>query len=173
MTTEEMTADRWVSLLGGYVRPVPTPAGFTSREIVRRALEFDHPPRIPYSFIDPLESDFVELAVIQGSSEDIASVPRGEMVFDEWGVGRRSSGTSWGHAEVHPLADLSALDGYRFPEVVAPPARAAMAPSTALAATSMSPAIIAGIMSIPLGNTLSLISILYFGAMSFIYQTAP
>ena len=98
---------------------MPTPPGFTSREIVRRAIEFEGPPRVPYSFIQPLESDFVELAVVAPGDADISRVPKGEVVFDEWGVGRRSSGTYWGHAEVHPLQDLSALDGYRFPEVTA------------------------------------------------------
>jgi len=107
--------------LQDYLKPVPTPPGFTSREIVRRAIEFEGPPRIPYSFIQPLESDFVELAVVAPghADTDISRVEKGELVFDEWGVGRRSSGTYWGHAEVHPLQDLSALDGYRFPEVTA------------------------------------------------------
>jgi len=105
--------------LQDYLKPVPTPPGFTSREIVRRAIEFEGPPRIPYSFMQPLESDFVELAVVAPGDADISGVQKGELVFDEWGVGRRSSGTFWGHAEVHPLQDLSALDGYRFPEVTA------------------------------------------------------
>jgi hypothetical protein len=108
-----------ISSLQGYLEPVPTPAGFTSREIVRRAIEFNGPPRNPYSFIEPLESDFVELVAVAPGNVDISGVPKGEMVFDEWGVGRRSSGTLWGHAEVHPLHDLSALDGFRFPEVTA------------------------------------------------------
>ena len=106
-------------ILQYYAKPVPTPPGFTSHEIVRRAIEFDGPPRIPYSFIQPLESDFTELAAVASGDADISSVPVGEMVFDDWGVGRRSSGTLWGHAEVHPLQDLSALDGYRCPDVTA------------------------------------------------------
>ncbi len=99
-----MSVDRIQALIDAYVKPVPTPSGFTSREIVRRAIEFDDPPRVPYSFVEPLESDFVELAAIvagaTGSAEDVP-VPKGEMVFDEWGVGWRSSGkAAWGHAEV-------------------------------------------------------------------------
>src|SRR4030067_3254137 len=104
-----------------YLKPVPTPPGFRSYETVRRAIEFDGPPRIPYSFIQPLESDFVELAAVAGGDDDISTRPVGQLSFDEWGVGRRSSGTHWGHAEVHPLKDLSALDGFRFPDVTAPP----------------------------------------------------
>jgi hypothetical protein len=107
--------------LPNYLKPQPAPPGVTSREIVRRAIEFDGPPRVPYSFIQPLESDFVELAVVApGHTDiDISHVEKGKLVSDEWGVGRRASGTYWGHAEVHPLQDLSALDSYRFPEVTA------------------------------------------------------
>ncbi len=112
------TPEQWLALLAPYISPVPTPPGFSSREIARRAIEFDNPPRIPYSFIDPVQSDFLELAVMTPMELDISQVPRGEMVFDAWGCGRRSSGTLWGHAEVHPLADLSSLEGYRFPEIL-------------------------------------------------------
>ena len=40
-----------MTLLEDYLELVPTPPGVTSREIVRRAIEFDSPPRIPYSFM--------------------------------------------------------------------------------------------------------------------------
>lgn len=103
-----------------YVRPVPVPPGFTSYDIVRRAIERADPPRIPYSFIEPLESDFVELGAVIGTTGrlNMYAVPKGEIAFDEWGVGWRSSGRYWGHADVCPLADLSALRTYRFPEVI-------------------------------------------------------
>jgi uroporphyrinogen decarboxylase len=115
-----MISDNAQKLLAIYLKPVPTPDGMTSREIVRRAIEFDSPPRVPYSFVQPLESDFCELAVIASATQAINAqhAPRGEMVFDEWGVGWRSTGRAWGHAEVCPLADLAALDGYHFPEPV-------------------------------------------------------
>jgi uroporphyrinogen decarboxylase len=114
-----VTTDNPLDLLATYLRPTPAPEGYTSREIVRRAIEFDHPPRIPYSFVDPLESDFLELAVLAPSgTAGVRQIPKGEMVFDEWGVGWRGSGRLWGHAEVSPLADLDALAGYRFPEII-------------------------------------------------------
>jgi uroporphyrinogen decarboxylase len=115
-----MTTDNLQDLLVTYLKPTPAPDGFTSREIVRRAIEFEGPPRIPYSFIDPLESDFFELAAIASAvkAAGTGQAARGEMVFDEWGVGWRGSGRAWGHAEVSPLADLAALDGYRFPEPI-------------------------------------------------------
>ncbi len=123
-----MTVDDRLAPFEGYLKPVLTPPGFTSRDIVRRAIEMDGPPRVPYSFIQPLESDFVELAMAAVASGDagMASVPQGELVFDKWGVGQRSTGRHWAHSEVHPLADLSALESYRFPEPM-PPERVALA----------------------------------------------
>ena len=113
-----MVANDPLQLLQAYLKPTPAPPGFTSREIVRRAVEFADPPRTPYSFIQPLESDFAELAVILalGDTNNVRNAPKGEMVFDEWGTGWRASGRAWGHAEVCPLADLSALDGFKFPD---------------------------------------------------------
>jgi hypothetical protein len=100
------------------LEPVPTPPGFTSREVVRRAIEFDRPPRIPYSFVDPLVSDFADVSYLPIFFSSSAFVPKGDLRFDEWGVGWRGTGRAWGHADVNPLADLSALDGYRFPETI-------------------------------------------------------
>jgi hypothetical protein len=115
-----VVSERLLDALKGYLAPVPTPEGFTSREIVRRAIEFDNPPRVPYSFVEPPQSDFVELAIVISSTGELNmyQVPKGELVFDKWGVGWRSSGRLWGHADVCPLADLSALDSYQFPEPI-------------------------------------------------------
>ena len=51
-------------LLDFYLQPTPTPEGMTSREIVTRSIEFRDPPRVPYSFIAPVQSDFFEAAAI-------------------------------------------------------------------------------------------------------------
>jgi uroporphyrinogen decarboxylase len=114
-----MTQDVLVSVFQAYLDAVPTPPGFTSREIVRRAIERDNPPRVPYSFVDPFESDIAEVSYLPMFSSAYY-VPKGELRFDEWGVGWRGTGRAWGHADVNPLADLSALDAYRFPEVMTP-----------------------------------------------------
>lgn len=119
-----MLPDNLLAALRTYLKPVPVPSGFTSRELVRRAIEFDSPPRIPYSFIDPLESDFAEMGALAAVFWPIGYVPKGEIKFDEWGVGWRGSGRLWGHPDVNPLADLSALDTYQFPEILTPESRA-------------------------------------------------
>ena len=59
-----------------YLKPVPTPAGFSSRDIVRRAIEFDDTPRVPYSFIQPLVSDFVEVSAAPGSAAKPCSLTK-------------------------------------------------------------------------------------------------
>jgi len=114
-----MTEDVLVSVFQAYLEAVPTPPGFTSREIVCRAIERDNPPRVPYSFVDPFESDIAEVSYLPLFSS-VGYVPKDEIKFDEWGVGWRGTGRFWGHADVTPLADLSALDSYRFPEVMTP-----------------------------------------------------
>jgi hypothetical protein len=69
----------------------PVPEGFSSREIVRRAIAFEGPPRVPYSFISPLQTDFFEAVAL----DVVRQPPRrggkgaefGGVYHDEWGVG--------------------------------------------------------------------------------------
>jgi len=115
--------ERLKTLVEAMVAPVPTPEGMTSREIVRRAIELDRPPRVPYSFQPPFGSDFFEpiaLAVIAGPrSNRSRTAARGELRRDEWGIGWDVTGRHWDHAVDHPLSDLGRLDHYRFPDVAA------------------------------------------------------
>ncbi len=116
---------RLEGLMTALLAPTPTPAGVTSREIVARAIEFRSPPRVPYSFIGPLETDFFESAILpavgdpQGSGGKPEGLGFGETYRDAWGVLWEVTGRIWDHAIEHPLADLSELDRYRFPELVA------------------------------------------------------
>jgi len=52
-------------LMERLLEPQPAPPGMDSREIARRAIEFDGPPRIPYSFMVPMKTDFFETAVLE------------------------------------------------------------------------------------------------------------
>jgi hypothetical protein len=126
-------------LLDLYLRPVPGPHGFASREIVRRAIEFETPPRIPYSAVMPLESDFFEVgflrAAVPGLARPAGGITRpqsdgkiGEVYYDDWGVGHRVTGHAWDHAFDYPLQDLSRLDDYVFPDAARPEPYEAMAP---------------------------------------------
>jgi hypothetical protein len=104
--------------------PAPVPEGFSSREIVRRAIAFEAPPRVPYSFFDPLQSDFFEavaLDVVRNPpSRGGQGAEFGSVYQDEWGVGWEVTGRAWDHAIDHPLRDLRKLREHRFPDVAAP-----------------------------------------------------
>ncbi len=110
------------SLINAYSMPMPAPEGCTNRDIVRQAINREAPPRIPYSFVHPLKSDFFETAVLRFfmELEDKNSRVIGEEYCDEWNVVQKVTGRDWDHAVSSPLADLSALESYNMPKVDAP-----------------------------------------------------
>ena len=96
--------------------PLPAPAGMNSREIVRRAIEYRDPPRIPYSFyLNPHASDL--FALMSGKSPFKKPAERGATYVDDWGVTWEVTGRLWDHAVEYPLADLANLASCRFPEL--------------------------------------------------------
>jgi hypothetical protein len=105
------------------LEPVPTPDGVSSREIVRRAIEFEDPPRIPYYFLfHPSASDMVAiapLAAARNHSGAARALTIGQTYVDAWGVTWETTGRWWDHAVVHPLADLGKLAGFRPPDLMA------------------------------------------------------
>jgi hypothetical protein len=121
--TDRAIDERLEALTRALLAPVPTPDGMTSREIVRRAIEFDGPPRIPYSFMSPLVSDFFEGAVLTVVRKPPGGKPDGaqmsDLYRDEWGVGWEVTTRAWDHAIDHPLKDLRKLATYRFPDIAA------------------------------------------------------
>ena len=124
-TRELNWQERVDAAMDGLLTPTPTPVGMTSREIVRRAIEFEGPPRVPYSFISPLQSDFFESAVLPALrgrwlSRRSKDAKLGDIYYDEWGVGQEVTLRGWDHAIDHPLADLGKLDDYHFPDLAAP-----------------------------------------------------
>lgn len=98
----------------------------TSREIVRRCIEFKAPPRIGLDFpTEPIqgrtwgETDFAGV----GYRTDPRFYPQpGQKEWvTEWGVQRRTINTICGEAVGFPLADgWHLLDEYRFPDFAAP-----------------------------------------------------
>ena len=119
------------ALMERLLEPQPVPAGMSSREIVRRAIEFAGPPRIPYSFMVPLKTDFFETAIlewVQRGQEEKSTGRLGDVRYDEWGVGWEVTTRWWDHSFHHPLRDLGELESYRFPDVASPERFAWMAP---------------------------------------------
>jgi len=110
------------SLLNEVLRPQPTPAGLTSRDLVRRSIGFDSPARFPYSFIDPVASDFFETALLHwhGYFDRGASPAIGTRYLDDWTVQREVSSGLFDRALTHPLCDLDALGKYSCPDLDAP-----------------------------------------------------
>ncbi len=107
--------------LEAVLAPVAVPPGSTSRELVRGAIRFERPPRIPYSFKIPLGTDFFELAGLERLLDRAAEAlqPVGTEYTDEWGVTCRRTRFSWDQAIGHPLADLANVGGYRPADVAA------------------------------------------------------
>ncbi|RLB50065.1 MAG: hypothetical protein DRH23_05210 [Deltaproteobacteria bacterium] len=110
------------SLLDEILRPPPTPAGLTSRDLVRKSIAFDSPARFPYSFVDPVQSDFFETALLRwrgyfDRGESLATETR---YLDDWNVQREVSSGLFDRTLTHPLRDLSQLEKYSYPDLAAP-----------------------------------------------------
>jgi hypothetical protein len=110
------------SLLDEVLRPQPTPAGLTSRDLVRKSIGFDSPARFPYSFIDPVASDFFETALLRwrGYFDQGESLAIGTRYLDDWKVEREVSSGLFDRALTHPLRDLSRLEKYSYPDLATP-----------------------------------------------------
>jgi hypothetical protein len=120
--------DSW---LAAALAPQPVPAGASSRDIVTRAIEFTGPPRIPYSFVASLGSDFFELAELERQLDRCESGAQrrlGEAYCDAWGVRHEVAEGLFDRVVEHPLADLARLGDYRFPAVAAAQRLARIAP---------------------------------------------
>lgn len=85
----------------------------SSYEVVRRAVEFERPDRLPVRF-DALginDTHSVDWNQIGTGDPDVRET------YDEWGcMWQRSDQANMGQVKGHPLADWAALDGYRWPD---------------------------------------------------------
>lgn len=94
---------------------VPTPGAATSRELVQQAIEMKGPARIPYSFVQPLQSDFFELAEVKRQFEPKSQLPLGQTYTDAWQVTHEVSNGLFDRVIDSPLKDLSTLPDYKLP----------------------------------------------------------
>ena len=87
--------------------------GMTSYEVVRRAIEFDGPDRLPMRFETLGISDVHHVGWNQIGAGDRSL----RQTMDEWGcLWIRSEEVNMGQVKGHPLADWSALDTYAWPD---------------------------------------------------------
>jgi uroporphyrinogen decarboxylase len=97
----------------------------TSREIVRRCIEFDDPPRIGLHFrVRPLRGrtwDVTDFALLEYGPDPAAPAAGG---VDEWGLRWESTdptGEDMGQVKGHPLAEgWEAMDRWRCPDFSTP-----------------------------------------------------
>ena len=86
----------------------------SSYEVVRRAIEFDGPERLPLRFDELGVSDTHTVGwnhQVGIGSKDL------RQSTDEWGcVWRRTEMDNMGQVKGHPLADWRALDHFRWPD---------------------------------------------------------
>ncbi len=98
------------------LKKMPCPGGMLSRDIVRQAIEFKDPPRIPYSFVyNPPATDIAFTGSIDQAPTK-RKLKFGDRYVDSWGVTWEFSGRAWDHALDHPLADLTRVENHRFPD---------------------------------------------------------
>jgi hypothetical protein len=85
----------------------------SSYELVRRAIEFDNPDRIPLRIVGDERSDAVNVDwnyIGPGSHQQ-------RETYDEWGcLWIRTKEDNMGQVKGHPLAEWSALDTYHWPD---------------------------------------------------------
>ena len=88
-----------------------------SYEIVKKAIEFDSPERVPIvSF--KMDSDMDNCLIDYGTLGHGAKLWESlRVVRDEWGcVWERTEQDNMGQVKEHPLKDWEAMKGYRFPD---------------------------------------------------------
>lgn len=96
--------------------PAPTPTGLTSRDLVRRAIAYTRPPRLPYALVNPVRGDFFELAPLERALDAPARRTPGTAYDDAWGVRREATRHLSDRVLAHPLADDEPPDAVRYPD---------------------------------------------------------
>jgi hypothetical protein len=85
----------------------------SSYEVVRRAIEFEGPERLPLHFL--LNTERSDVVHVNWNSPGVGNRNLRE-AYDEWGcLWVRPQLDNMGQVKGHPLADWNALDHYRWP----------------------------------------------------------
>ncbi len=95
----------------------------SSYELVKRAIEFKKPERVPYNFDEnrtpEIETKYGDdfIWVFVDPADDFQPSEPGE---NEWKVVYETVDDSFGQAKTHPLSELKILDSYEFPDYALP-----------------------------------------------------
>ena len=95
---------------------VPLEKTANSRVLVGDSIEFRSPERIPYSLINPVRSDFFELAAMQWRQRSLRRAD-GTAYHDEWLIKRKRIDGLFDQAIEFPLENLEELNRYSFPRL--------------------------------------------------------
>lgn len=87
----------------------------TSREIVKRAIHFQYPPRIPYNF-DSNRTPVDGITYGEDMMWVFAQMRAAADGENEWGVIYEAIGDSFGEPKKFPLEGKEDLEGYNFPD---------------------------------------------------------
>ena len=89
----------------------------TSREIVRRTIRFENPPRLPHQFPEPYGTDFSYVCM----DPSVDALPSGSDGVDEWGsVWRNLGNTRLGEVKDFPLKTWADMATITVPDVTDP-----------------------------------------------------
>lgn len=88
-----------------------------AKEVVRRAIERQHPPRVPRHYCNRDFADSDTASCGYAPSADFTPATPGDT---EWGIVWASLDHTMGQPLVHPLADETRIDAYRPPDPYAP-----------------------------------------------------
>ncbi len=119
----ETKLEQW---LNQALEPIATPDNYSSYELVLGAIEHNSPPRIPYSFIEPVQSDFFELEALDWQRRLLHQQTQRQQAqkqdsiknlsyTDEWGIDYTPAEGLFDYGRSNPLADLSTLSAYQAP----------------------------------------------------------
>jgi uroporphyrinogen decarboxylase len=89
----------------------------TSKEIVRRAIDFRYPPRIPLLYCN---RDFEESDVLGGGAAGDPRFVPSQPGMTEWGYAWQSLDQTMGQPHVRPLEDWANIESYVPPDAYAP-----------------------------------------------------
>lgn len=91
----------------------------SSYELVKRAIEFTGPERVPYNFDEnrtpEIETKYGDDFIWMFVDPDPKFVPS-EVGENEWKVVYETLDKSFGQAKTHPLSDLKELNSFKFPD---------------------------------------------------------
>lgn len=96
----------------------------SSKELVKKAIEFNKPERVPYNFDSnrtpvPLVNEYgddFKWVFVDTDPDFVPSINTDKMIQDEWGIVRYKIDKTIGEPKVHPLADISLVDSFEVPD---------------------------------------------------------